>query len=77
MDDDWRELMRACLNPRESDFVAEFTKKYFYLRTEKLADEEAPPAPKPLPAAVNKWEGEDEDDDIKASSRIFQCILLK
>lgn len=34
--------------------------------TEKLAEENVKPAAKVVPvAAVNKWAGEDEEDDIK------------
>ena len=34
--------------------------------TEQLAEDDVKPTPKVIPvAAVNKWAGEDEDDDIK------------
>jgi hypothetical protein len=37
--------------------------------TEKIADEdgEKPKAPRPA-ATINKWDGEDEEDDIKVGS---------
>lgn len=52
----------------------------FFRSTENLADDDVKPLPKIDPSVVNKWAGEDEDDDIKVSGNFWQinpCILLK
>lgn len=44
--------------------------KLFFLNVSLIEtlDAEDVPVPKPLPADVNKWAGEDEEDEIKVSS---------
>lgn len=47
----------------------------FFLYIFEFPDDEnfEPNAPAVPPASANKWEGEDEDDDVK----VYICILFK
>lgn len=80
MEDDWRKCCSlfhhttSC--PREICWKGTGQSKNEIIFIENLADDnikiEAVPS-KVIPAAVNKWDGEDEDDDIKVS--IFLLVV--
>lgn len=68
MEDDWREFKFHSFIQFKAKYFKSFDNKKLlsHFSAEKLDEEEIPPPKVPV-AELNKWAGEDEDDDIKVS----------